>query len=100
MKQQRLLASIGVFSITPRTPGRRHRGLAMSDLRRRGRRFGLSLLVGSSRHVFGLTYPAWPQVYPPNGRDTPTITLNEGQEGAAGLPPLTVPPPNGFDQQS
>jgi hypothetical protein len=33
------------------------------------------------------------QVYPPDGPDIPTITLNESQEGAAGLPPLEVPRP-------
>jgi hypothetical protein len=72
----------------------------MSDLRRTARGFGLSSLVGFSGLVFGLGGPAWAQAYPPDGPDIPTITLNEGQEGAAGLPPLAVPPPNGFNQQS
>jgi hypothetical protein len=64
------------------------------------RGFRLSFVVGVSSVVFGLSSPAWAQAYPPNGPDIPTITLNEGQEGAAGLPPLQVPPPNGFDQES
>jgi hypothetical protein len=71
----------------------------MSDLRRMARRFGLSFL-GLSGLVFGLSGPAWAQAYPPDGPNIPTITLNEGQEGAAGLPPLPVPPPNGWNQQS
>lgn len=40
------------------------------------------------------------QPYPPDGPDFPTVTLNEGPAGAAGLPPLNPPKPNGFDQQS
>jgi hypothetical protein len=72
----------------------------MSDLRRMVRGFELSFLVGFSGLVLGLSGPAWAQAYPPDGPDIPTITLNEGQEGAAGLPPLEVPPPKGFDQQS
>jgi hypothetical protein len=38
--------------------------------------------------------------YIPDGPDVPTIVLNEGQSGAAGLPPLSVPPPKQWDQQS
>jgi hypothetical protein len=34
------------------------------------------------------------------GPDIPTITLNESEEGAAGLRPLEVPRPNRWDQQS
>ena len=41
-----------------------------------------------------------PSVYLPDGPDVPTVALNEGQSGAAGLPPLPVPPPNQWDQQS
>ncbi len=66
----------------------------------RARGFGLSLAVVFCGLVFGLSGPAWGQAYPPDGPDFPTITLNEGQEGAAGLPPLNVPPPKGFDQES
>ena len=72
----------------------------MSDPRRMARRCGLSSLVGFVGLVFGLSGSGWAQAYPPNGPDIPTITLNEGQEGAAGLPPLSVPPPNGWNQQS
>lgn len=43
---------------------------------------------------------AAPPPYIPDGPDVPAIVLNEGQSGAAGLPPLPVPPPNGWDQQS
>ena len=38
--------------------------------------------------------------YIPDGPNVPAITLNEGPSGAAGLPPLPVPPPKGWDQQS
>jgi hypothetical protein len=40
------------------------------------------------------------QTYIPDGPDAPTVTLNEDQSGAADLPPLPVPPPKGWDQQS
>jgi hypothetical protein len=40
------------------------------------------------------------QPYIPDGPDVPTIVLNESQSGAAGLAPLPVPPPKGWDQQS
>jgi hypothetical protein len=40
------------------------------------------------------------QLYLPDSPDVPTITLNEAQSGAAGLSPLPVPPPKGWDQQS
>jgi hypothetical protein len=72
----------------------------MSEPPRMARRFGLSALVGLSGLAFGLSSTPWAQAYPPDGPDIPTITLNEGQEGAAGLPPLPVPPPNGFNQES
>jgi hypothetical protein len=71
-----------------------------SDLPRLTRGFGLSLLIGFSGLGLGLSSVAWAQAYPPDGPDFPTITLNEGTQGAAGLPPLNVPPPKGFDQQS
>jgi len=64
------------------------------------RGFALSSLVGFSILVFGLSGPAWAQAYPPNGPDIPTITLNEGQAGTTGLPPLDVPRPNGWKQES
>ena len=72
----------------------------MSDVRRLARSFGLVLVVGFSGLVFGLSGPAWAQAYPPDGPDIPTITLNESEEGAAGLPSLDVPRPNRWDQQS
>jgi len=40
------------------------------------------------------------QLYLPDSPDVPTITMNEAQSGAAGLPPLPVPPPKSWDQQS
>ena len=72
----------------------------MSKLRRMTRGYGLWFLVGFAGLVFGLSGPVWAQAYPPDGPNIPTITLNEGQEGAAGLPPLPVPPPNGWNQES
>ena len=72
----------------------------MSDLRRTARGFGLSLVVGFSGLVSGLSGVVWAQSYPPNGPDFPVITLTEGTQGAAGLPPLNVPAPKGWDQQS
>jgi len=77
-----------------------HGGFAMSDPRRTARRFQFSFLISFSGLTFALSSSGWAQTYPPDGPDIPTITLNEGQEGAAGLPPLEVPPPKGFDQQS
>ena len=62
--------------------------------------FGLTFVVGFSGLVLGLSSLAWGQAYPPDGPDIPTIALNIGQEGASGLPPLPVPPPNGFNQES
>jgi hypothetical protein len=72
----------------------------MNDLCRMARGFGLSFLVGFSGLALGLSGAAWAQAYPPDGPNIPTITLNEGQEGAAGLRPLEVPPPKGFNQES
>ena len=72
----------------------------MSDPRRMARGFGLSFLVGLSGLVFGLSGAASAQGYLPDGPNVPIVTLNESQEGAAGLPPLPVPPPNGWNQQS
>jgi hypothetical protein len=72
----------------------------MSDLRSMAQGFGLSFLVGFSGLVFGLSGPASAQGYVPDGPNVPTITLNESQEGAAGLPPLPVPRPNGWNEES
>ena len=73
----------------------------MKNLCRVARSFGLSLLlVGFSGFVFGLSSAASAQGYLPDGPNVPVITLNEGPEGAAGLPPLPVPPPNSWNQQS
>ena len=53
--------------------------------------FWLSLCV-----TVGLASQAWAQIFPtpylPDGPYVPTVTLNESQEGAAGLLPLPVPP--------
>ncbi len=70
----------------------------MSEVRGMARGLGLWLLAGVV--VFGLSGVASAQHYLPDGPDVPVVTLNESQLGAAGLPPLHVPPPNGFDQQS
>ncbi len=72
----------------------------MSDLSRMARGFGLSFLVGLSGLVFGLSGIARAQGYLPDGPNVPTVTLNESEEGAAGLPPLPVPHPNGWNQES
>ena len=77
----------------------------MSDLRRTARGFGLSLVLAYAGLVFGLGGVAWAGGqaglgYLPDGPNVPNITLNESEEGAAGLPPLPVPPPNGWNQQS
>jgi hypothetical protein len=64
------------------------------------RGFGLSLLVGLSGLVFGLSGVASAQRYLPDGPNVPVIRLNEGPEGAAGLPPLPVPRPNGWNEES
>ena len=71
----------------------------MLDGCRTARRFGP--VIGFCGLLFGLSGAALASPpYVPDGPSFPTITLNEGQEGAAGLPPLVVPPPNRFDQQS
>ena len=72
----------------------------MNERGRTTRGLGWALLAVFGGLVFGSSGSAWAQAYPPDGPDIPTITLNEGQEGAAGLPPLEVPPPKGFNQQS
>jgi hypothetical protein len=75
----------------------------MRDLRRTG--FGLSFLAALSGLVFGLGGVAWAGGqaalgYLPDGPNVPNITLNESEEGAAGLPPLPVPRPNDWNEQS
>jgi hypothetical protein len=77
----------------------------MNDLRRVARVWGLWFLLGFCSFVFGLGGLAWAQGqvglgYAPDGPNFPTITLNEDQSGAADLPPLREPPPNGFNKQS
>ncbi len=64
------------------------------------RGLGLAVLAGLSGLVFAASGVASAQGYLPDGPNVPVITLNEGPEGAAGLPPLPVPPPNGWNQQS
>lgn len=71
----------------------------MSALRLMVRGLGLSWL-GVSGLLFGLPGVASAQGYIPDGPNVPVITLNEGRKGAAGLPPLPVPSPNRWDQES
>jgi hypothetical protein len=61
------------------------------------RRLAFPLLLFAA---IGLASQSWAQPYLPDGPNVPTITLNESQSGAAGLPPLYVPPPNGWNQES
>src|SRR5258706_2107143 len=63
-------------------------------------RFGLSLAMTLLALALGSGGAAWAQSYPPNGTDFPTITLNEGREGVAGLKPFRVPPPQASDRES
>ena len=72
----------------------------MSEPHRMARSLGLSFLVGFFGLVSGLSGVASAQGYLPDGPNVPTVTLNEGPEGAAGLSPLRVPPPNGWNDQS
>jgi hypothetical protein len=77
----------------------------MNDVRRVALSFGLSVLVGFCGLVVGSSGLAWAQGqvglgYAPDGPNFPTITLNEDRSGAADLPPVREPPPNGFNQQS
>jgi hypothetical protein len=70
------------------------------SMQRRAQAWGLSLGVVCCAVGIGASSVAWSAAYPPDGPDFPTVTLNEGTQGAAGLPPLNVPPPNGWDQES
>ncbi len=72
----------------------------MNNLARTARGLGLALFAGLSGLVFAASGVASAQGYLPDGPNVPVITLNEGPEGAAGLPPLPVPPPHGWNQQS
>ena len=72
----------------------------MRNSLRISRNLGLALAVGFSGLVFAVSGVARAQGYLPDGPNVPLITLNESQEGAAGLPPLPVPPPNSWNQQS
>jgi hypothetical protein len=58
-------------------------------------RLGLLLFV-----ALAMSGQARAQHYLPDGPNVPLVTLNESQSGAAGLPPLKVPAPNGWDQES
>ena len=72
----------------------------MKNLALSTRALVLALLAGLWGLVFAAGGVASAQGYLPDGPNVPIITLNEGPEGAAGLPPLPVPPPNGWNQQS
>jgi hypothetical protein len=67
----------------------------------RARGVGLCLSAVFSALALGLSGQAWATApYIPDGSEWPTITLNEGQEGAPGLAPLRVPPPRGVNENS
>lgn len=72
----------------------------MRGLRRIARDFALSLFVACSGLSFGLSGGALAQGYLPDGPNVPVVTLNEDRSGAAGLAPLPVPAPKGWDQES
>ena len=72
----------------------------MNNLARTTPALVLALLAGLWGLVFAASGVASAQGYLPDGPNIPVITLNEGPEGAAGLAPLPVPPPNGWNQQS
>ena len=61
--------------------------------------WALALTFGCGAAVLGSSL-ARAQDYLPDGPNVPTITLDEGPEGAAGLPPLPAPPPRPWDEQS
>jgi hypothetical protein len=63
-------------------------------------RLGLLLAAGCWGLLFGPGGVAWAQGYLPDGPNVPVVTLDEDQSGAAGLPPLAVPPPKAWDQES
>ncbi len=62
--------------------------------------FGLTLVIGCCGLGFGSSGRASAQAYIPDGPNVPVVTLNENQSGAAELPPLPVPAPNGWDHES
>lgn len=64
------------------------------------RRLARGVVLGGLGWVSFLCCAVAAPHYIPDGPDVPTIVLNESQSGAAGLPALRVPPPNGWDQQS
>jgi hypothetical protein len=68
----------------------------MTDLHRLALRIGL---IGLGLWSLARS-PAAAQRYIPDGPDVPSVVLNESQSGAAALPPLSVPPPNEWDQRS
>lgn len=64
-------------------------------------------VAGAASAQGSITLPGSPSITsPPGGRfipdgpNWPTVTLSESQQGAAGLPDLHPPAPNGFDQES
>lgn len=72
----------------------------MTNIFRKTGRLELLLFAACVGLVLGMSTRASAQAYLPDSPNVPLITLNEDQRGAAGLPALHVPAPNGFDQQS
>jgi hypothetical protein len=70
------------------------------NLRRVAWNVGLPWVVAVSGLVAALSDGAAAQPYLPDGPNVPVISLNESQEGAAGLPLLPVPRPNGWNEES
>jgi hypothetical protein len=72
----------------------------MTDWRRAAGCRRLSLFAMGFAAAASASLPALAQRYIPDGPEVPAIALNESRSGAAGLPPLPVPPPKGWDAES
>lgn len=74
----------------------------MTNPHRMVRGLRIAAVGGFCALLYGLGSPAAAKDpgYVPDGPNFPTIAPSEGPEGGAGLPPLKVPPPKGWDKQS